>query len=224
MNSSRAVGQSQSSGNSPGVRSDTGSSESSRRIDSSPASMPSSRCAYSYTTEYTPMSLSASRPLELVAARQRLMLGLRLDDTYAETPGGLRSNRFEFADRRYPYARAVDGGGVNYMRNSVKIVIDAYAGSGDTAVALAAAGANVTAIELDAAARGVILELVLTDLGHQQAGPAAFCGLEGLDGCANAFDGAGHADLPLINSRNRFDLGAMAAEHLFHGHALILPW
>ena len=33
-------------------------------------------------------------------------LGLRLDDTYAETPGGLRSNRFEFANRRYPYSQA----------------------------------------------------------------------------------------------------------------------
>lgn len=30
-------------------------------------------------------------------------LGLRLDDTFAETPSGLRSNRFEFAGRRYPY-------------------------------------------------------------------------------------------------------------------------
>jgi monoamine oxidase len=33
-------------------------------------------------------------------------LGLHLDDTFAETPGGLRSNRFEFADRRYPYSQA----------------------------------------------------------------------------------------------------------------------
>ena len=33
-------------------------------------------------------------------------LGLRLDDTFAETPGGLRSNRFDFHHRRYPYARA----------------------------------------------------------------------------------------------------------------------
>jgi monoamine oxidase len=32
-------------------------------------------------------------------------LGLRLADTYAETPGGLRSNRFDFHGRRYPYAR-----------------------------------------------------------------------------------------------------------------------
>ncbi len=30
-------------------------------------------------------------------------LGLRLDDTYAETPGGLRSNRFDFHRRRYRY-------------------------------------------------------------------------------------------------------------------------
>jgi monoamine oxidase len=33
-------------------------------------------------------------------------LGLRLDDTFAETPSGLRSNRFEFGRRRYPYHRA----------------------------------------------------------------------------------------------------------------------
>jgi monoamine oxidase len=33
-------------------------------------------------------------------------LGLRLDDTYVETPGGLRSNRFDFHRRRYRYVRA----------------------------------------------------------------------------------------------------------------------
>jgi monoamine oxidase len=33
-------------------------------------------------------------------------LGLRLDDTFADTPSGLRSNRFEFANRRYPYHQA----------------------------------------------------------------------------------------------------------------------
>ncbi len=33
-------------------------------------------------------------------------LGLRLDDTFADTPAGLRSNRFQFAGRRYPYHRA----------------------------------------------------------------------------------------------------------------------
>ena len=33
-------------------------------------------------------------------------LGLHLDDTYADTPGGLRSNRFDFRHRRYMYARA----------------------------------------------------------------------------------------------------------------------
>jgi monoamine oxidase len=33
-------------------------------------------------------------------------LGLRLDDTYAETPGDLGSNRFDFHRRRYRYARA----------------------------------------------------------------------------------------------------------------------
>ena len=34
-------------------------------------------------------------------------LRLRLDDTYAETLGGLRSNRFQFDRRRYPHHRAV---------------------------------------------------------------------------------------------------------------------
>jgi monoamine oxidase len=34
-------------------------------------------------------------------------LGLKLDDTYADTPGGLRSNRFQFDGRRYPYSQAV---------------------------------------------------------------------------------------------------------------------
>jgi len=38
------------------------------------------------------------------------------------------------------------------MSRSPKTVVDAYAGSGDTAVALADAGATVTAIELDAEA------------------------------------------------------------------------
>jgi monoamine oxidase len=33
-------------------------------------------------------------------------LGLHLDDTYAETPGGLRSNLYRFDGRRYPFARA----------------------------------------------------------------------------------------------------------------------
>ena len=33
-------------------------------------------------------------------------LGLHLDDTFADTPAGLRSNRFQFAGRRYPYHRA----------------------------------------------------------------------------------------------------------------------
>src|SRR5205085_1874844 len=33
-------------------------------------------------------------------------LGLHLGDTYAETPGGLSSNRFDFHRRRYTYARA----------------------------------------------------------------------------------------------------------------------
>lgn len=33
-------------------------------------------------------------------------LGLHLDDTFADTPGRLRSNRFDFHHRRYPYARA----------------------------------------------------------------------------------------------------------------------
>jgi monoamine oxidase len=33
-------------------------------------------------------------------------LGLHLDDTFADTPGGLRSNRFQFNGRDYPYHRA----------------------------------------------------------------------------------------------------------------------
>ena len=33
-------------------------------------------------------------------------LGLHLDDTFAATPAGLRSNRFQFGGRRYPYHRA----------------------------------------------------------------------------------------------------------------------
>jgi monoamine oxidase len=33
-------------------------------------------------------------------------LGLHLDDTSAETPGGLRSNLYRFDGRRYPFARA----------------------------------------------------------------------------------------------------------------------
>jgi len=33
-------------------------------------------------------------------------LGLHLDDTFADTPGRLRSNRFDFHGRRYTYARA----------------------------------------------------------------------------------------------------------------------
>ena len=33
-------------------------------------------------------------------------LGLHLDDTFADTPGGLRSNRFQFDGRDYPYHRA----------------------------------------------------------------------------------------------------------------------
>ncbi len=41
-------------------------------------------------------------------------LGLSLDDTYAETPGGLRSNLFRFAGRRYPFARACDDFAVVY--------------------------------------------------------------------------------------------------------------
>ena len=56
---------------------------------------------------------------------------------------------------------------------------------------------------------------VLSDLGHQQARAAAFRTLEGLNGGTDTLDGAGHADLPLVNSGNRLDLGAVAAEDLF---------
>ena len=56
---------------------------------------------------------------------------------------------------------------------------------------------------------------VLSDLGDQQARAAAFGGLECLYRGAHTFDGAGHADLPLVNSGDRLDLGAMTAENLF---------
>ena len=56
---------------------------------------------------------------------------------------------------------------------------------------------------------------VLSDLGDQQARPPAFRGLECLYGGADTFDGAGHADLPLINSGYRFNLCAVTAEDLF---------
>jgi monoamine oxidase len=41
-------------------------------------------------------------------------LGLHLDDTFADTPGGLRSNRFQFNGRDYPYHRASDDFAVVY--------------------------------------------------------------------------------------------------------------
>ncbi len=56
---------------------------------------------------------------------------------------------------------------------------------------------------------------VLPDLGDQQTRAAAFGGFEGFDGRADTFDGAGHADLPLVNSGDRLDLGAVTAEYLF---------
>src|SRR6185369_13635112 len=54
---------------------------------------------------------------------------------------------------------------------------------------------------------------ILSNLRDQQARPSALGDFECLYCGAHTLDGAGHADLPLINSRNRFDLGAMAAEH-----------
>src|SRR5215471_9898556 len=54
---------------------------------------------------------------------------------------------------------------------------------------------------------------ILSDLRDQQARPSAFGNFECLNCGAHTLDGAGHADLPLINSGNRFDFGAMAAEY-----------
>src|SRR4249919_3847392 len=56
---------------------------------------------------------------------------------------------------------------------------------------------------------------VLTDFSNQQAGATAFRRFESFDGSAHTFDGAGHADLPLVNTCNRLDLSSMAAKHLF---------
>jgi hypothetical protein len=56
---------------------------------------------------------------------------------------------------------------------------------------------------------------VLTDLGDQNAGAAAFVILELADELLHAFDRVGHlADLSLVDPRNGFDLGAVAPEDL----------
>src|SRR6476646_5408557 len=56
---------------------------------------------------------------------------------------------------------------------------------------------------------------VLPNLGDKQTRPAAFGRFKSFNGRANTFNGAGHADLPLVDSCNRLDLGAMAAEYFF---------
>jgi hypothetical protein len=57
---------------------------------------------------------------------------------------------------------------------------------------------------------------VLSNLRDQQARSPTLGNFECLNCGAHSFDGAGHADLPLVNPRNRFDFGAMSAENLFH--------
>src|SRR5258707_13950802 len=51
---------------------------------------------------------------------------------------------------------------------------------------------------------------VLTDLGDQDARTAALIGLETFHQLAYPLDGAGHADLPLVDARNGPDFAAMA--------------
>jgi hypothetical protein len=57
---------------------------------------------------------------------------------------------------------------------------------------------------------------VLSNLRDQQARSPTLGNFECLNCGAHSFDGAGHADLPLVNPRNRFDFGTMSAENLFH--------
>ena len=55
---------------------------------------------------------------------------------------------------------------------------------------------------------------VLADLGDQQPRSAALRRFERLDRNAHPFDRAGHADLPLVDAGDRFDLGAVTSVHL----------
>lgn len=61
-------------------------------------------------------------------------LGLHLDDTYAETPAGLRSNRFQLDGRRYPYRQAVRDFAAVYP--ALQRDLRAFAGSARSAHAL----------------------------------------------------------------------------------------
>lgn len=66
---------------------------------------------------------------------------LRLDhDPYVVVSGGrlFRMQDAYTTSDSFPYAEPIPGGGVNYIRNSVKIVIDTYNGSMDFYVADAA--------------------------------------------------------------------------------------
>jgi hypothetical protein len=67
---------------------------------------------------------------------------------------------------------------------------------------------------------------VLPNLGDKQTRAAAGGRLKNINNPAgnvnksfnnraDTFNGAGHADLPLVDSCNRLDLGAVAAEYLF---------
>ena len=54
---------------------------------------------------------------------------------------------------------------------------------------------------------------VLADLGHEDARAAALVVLELGGELLHALDGVGHPGLPLVDARDRLDLGAVAAEH-----------
>src|SRR4249919_11461 len=56
---------------------------------------------------------------------------------------------------------------------------------------------------------------VLPNLGDEQTRAATFGRFKSFNGRADTFNGAGHADLPLVNSCNRLDLSAVTAEYLF---------
>src|SRR3974377_825326 len=54
----------------------------------------------------------------------------------------------------------------------------------------------------------------LPDLGNKQARAASFRRLKAFDQLAHPFDGADHADLPLVDTGDCFDLGAVTSVHL----------
>ena len=59
---------------------------------------------------------------------------------------------------------------------------------------------------------------VLPDLGDEDARTAALVGLERRNQLQHTRNGVGHADLPLVDARERLDLGAVAPEHFFQRH------